>query len=307
MKSLFQIIFLVGFTFTFSQNNLVLEEIAINKHIDGTIIQPMKVEKPVLAIIIAGSGPTDRNGNQNFAKSDNLKKLAYALAENNIASFRYDKRVVKQIRTGSVDENIMFDDFVKDARDVVTYFYNQNNYSKIIVIGHSQGSLIGILISNEKVDGLVSIAGAGQNIGNVLIDQVLKSAPMFSEDTNRIIGILKEGNTTADFPPALGSIFNLQTQKFLINWMQYNPSEAIKELNIPVLIINGTKDLQIPLSEAQKLKEGNPNAIYKEIENMNHVMFTIEGDDLENAKSYNETNRDISSELITSIVDFIKG
>jgi hypothetical protein len=83
---------------------------------------PRDIEKPPLSIIIAGSGPTNRDGNQNFMKNNSLKKLAEGLSSEGIATFRYDKRIVKQIRQGNVDNNIMFDDFIKDASDVIEYF-----------------------------------------------------------------------------------------------------------------------------------------------------------------------------------------
>ena len=102
--------------------NFSSTDITINRYVDGTLLVPESVENPPLVIIIAGSGPTDRNGNQSFMKNDMLKKLAERLSENGVATFRYDKRVVKQLKTGTFDKNIRFDDFVTDAKSVVTYF-----------------------------------------------------------------------------------------------------------------------------------------------------------------------------------------
>jgi fermentation-respiration switch protein FrsA (DUF1100 family) len=88
--------------------------------------------------------------------------------------------------------------------------------------------------------------------------------------------------------------------------MRHYPSEILKTLKMPILIINGTKDLQVSESEAQLLKAANEKAKLTIIENMNHVLFEIKGDDLENSKSYNESVRPISPQLIKSITDFIK-
>ncbi|MTE27271.1 alpha/beta hydrolase family protein [Winogradskyella ouciana] len=292
---------------SFCQNkNNDEKEIAVSKWIDGTLLTPNDNKKPNLAIIIAGSGPTDRNGNQNFLKSNALKKLAESLTNNGIATFRYDKRIVKQIRQGKVDKDIMFDDFVNDASDVITYFKEQDAYSKIYVIGHSQGSLIGMLAAKEHADGFISLAGAGQNIGDVIVDQVTNMAPQLGEEAQKVVDKLKQGETTTDYPAALASVFNADVQPFMINWMEYNPAEIIQDLEIPILIVNGTKDLQVSEDEAQLLKEANEKAELKIIENMNHVLFEIEGDDLENSKSYNESFRPISSELIETITEFIK-
>ena len=282
------------------------QEVQISKWVEGTLLTPNNTTNPKLAIIIAGSGPTDRNGNQNFLKNNSLKKLAEGLSKNGIATFRYDKRVVKQIKQGSFNNDIVFDDFIKDATDVINFFKMQNRFSGIYVIGHSQGSLVGMVASKENVDGFISLAGAGQNIGDVIIEQVNKTAPMLKTDTEPVVGILKEGKTTNDYPMALASMFNKDIQPFMINWMSYNPVEVLKDLQIPILIINGTKDLQVSTEEAKLLKNANENAQLKIIDKMNHVLFIIEGDDLENSKSYNEANRSISPSLVDHITSFIK-
>lgn len=280
-------------------------DLSITSLIDGTLLTPNDTNKPDLAIIIAGSGPTDRNGNQNFSKNNSLKHLAEALTNNGIATFRYDKRVVKQIKLGKIDKRIKFDDFVEDAIAVLNYFKDQGVYNRIYIVGHSQGSLIGMLASQHGADGFISLAGAGQNIGDVLIEQVTKTAPQFEEDTRRVVEKLKKGKSAKDYPPALESIFNSDIQPFMINWMSYYPIKELKKLDIPILLINGTKDLQVSVKEAELLKAANDRAQLKIVENMNHVLFIFEGSDLENFKSYNESWRPVSEELISSIISFI--
>lgn len=304
-KSLFLIAFLI-FAISFSQEPpFSRTEISVNKIIDGTLLVSNGGSKTI-AIIIAGSGPTDRDGNQNFLKSNNLKKLAESLTKNGIATFRYDKRTVKQIRSGRIDPNTIFEDFVKDASDIIDYFKKDTRFEKIYIIGHSKGSLVGMMAGKDKIDGFVSLAGAGQPIDEVITEQVNRTAPMFTEDTKRVFGTLKEGNTTDDFPVALSSIFNKQIQPFMMSWMKYNPQVEIAKLDMPILIVNGTKDLQVSVAEAELLHKAAPKSELKIIEKMNHVLFTIEGDDLENSKSYNEAFRSINDELIKNIVSFIK-
>ena len=307
MKGYLFSIFLCLSLIHFGQNNpLQSTDIEINKWVEGTLLMPNSNSKPDLAIIIAGSGPTDRNGNQNTLKNNSLKKLAIALAESQIASFRYDKRTVKQIQMGKLEKKISFDHFVDDAKACIDHFKDNPNFSKIYIIGHSQGSLVGILAAEDNAEGFISLAGAGQNIGDVLIEQVDKTAPYFTEATTTVVTKLKDGKTTNDYPKELSNMFNEELQKFMISWMQYNPTEEIKSLNMPVLIINGTKDLQVSVDEAKLLATANSKAKLKIIENMNHVLFEIEGSDLENSKSYNEAFRPISPELIKSIVTFIE-
>ncbi len=307
MKYYLILILLVVSSISFCQDKTYQEkEISVTEWVDGTLLKPNAIEKPSLAIIIAGSGPTNRDGNQNFLQNNSLKKLAETLTNNGIATFRYDKRIVKQIRQGNVDKDIMFDDFVSDAIAVVDYFKAQDTYTKIYVIGHSQGSLIGMLAAKDKTDGFISLAGAGNNIGDVLVEQVSKMAPTLEEETQRVVNGLKQGEMVENFPAPLASIFNLGVQPFMMNWITYNPTEILANLDMPILIINGTKDLQVSESEAEILKNANEKATLKIIKNMNHVLFEIEGDELENSKSYNESSRALSPELITTITEFIK-
>lgn len=291
----------------FAQDSLFnVEELAINEWIDGTLLTPEDNSNSVLGIIIAGSGPTNRDGNQNFLKNNSLKKLAEGLSTQGVATFRYDKRIVKQIRKGKVDNNMMFDDFVTDAISVIDYFKEKNNFSKIYVIGHSQGSLVGMLAAKGRADGFISLAGAGQSIDAVILEQIEKTAPMYTEDSKKTFAILKQNKTTENYPPALASLFDITIQPFMSNWMQHDPQKIIKELNMPILLINGTKDLQVSIEEVNLLHKASSNAELIIIENMNHILFTIQGDDLENSKSYNEAFRKINPSVIEGIVAFIK-
>lgn len=282
------------------------EEVVINEFIEGTLLTPNAIEKPSLVIIIAGSGPTDRDGNQNFLKNNALKKLAIGLTNRNIATFRYDKRVVKQIRKGKVDKNMLFSDFITDAISVLDYFKNQERFNAIYIAGHSQGSLVGLVAAKDKADGFISLAGAGQSIDYVILDQISKTAPMFTDEAEKVFAILRTGKTTDDYPKALGAIFNKEVQPFISNWMSYNPQTELQKLSIPILIINGTKDLQVTEAEAELLHQAAPQSKLQIIKNMNHVLVPIEGGTLENSKSYNESARALSPEIFEAIVNFIK-
>ncbi|MFH4966035.1 alpha/beta hydrolase [Gaetbulibacter sp. M235] len=306
MKTKILVLSLLCFVKSFSQNNtFTSQDIQVNTIIDGTLLLPNEVNKPNLAIIIGGSGPTDRNGNQSFLNNNSLKKLAEDLTNNDIATFRYDKRIVKQIRTGKIDPNIMFDDFVTDAISVIEYFKNSKNFNHIFVIGHSQGSLVGMLAAKDKADGFISIAGPGQSIDNIIIEQIGKTYPVLTNDAKRVIESLRKGIKTNDYPQELATVFNKDIQSFMMNWMQYNPVDEIKKLQMPILLINGTKDLQVEPKEAELLNEAVPNSTLKLIDKMNHVLVTIDGDNLENSKSYNEPFRKLSDELIETISNFI--
>ena len=300
------ILFLLFNSILYAQDKLFnQQQITINRNIDGTLLLPNKIDKPNLAIIIAGSGPTDRDGNQNLLKNNSLKKLAERLTENGIATFRYDKRIVKQMRQGNIDYNISFADFITDAISVINFFKTKDDFNKIYIIGHGQGSLVGMIAAKDGADGYVSVAGAGKPIDEVIVDQINNTAPMFNEDTKRVFSVLKEGKVTDDYPLALATVFNKEVQPFMMSWMKYSPQLELKKLDIPILIINGTKDLQVSIEEANLLKAAVENTQIEIIEKMNHILVPIEGDNLENSKSYNESFRKLSLKLIDVIVEFV--
>lgn len=307
MKNIF-LAFIFSFGIVSAQNQtFTAEDLSITPLIDGTLLVPPTDEKPPLAIIIGGSGPTDRNGNQQMMVNNSLKFLAQGLYKNNIASFRYDKRIVKQMKLNSINEkNIRFDDFIEDAVAILNHFKKDERFSKIYIIGHSQGSLVGMVAAQNGADGFISIAGAGQEIDDVIIDQLGKQAPGLVDNARSSFDDLRANGIAVNYSPGLASIFRKEIQPFVFTWMQYDPKVEIAKLNIPVLIINGDKDIQVQISEAEILQNAKPDAAYEIIPNMNHVFKDIAGNDLENSKSYNMYNLPVIPQLITVVSDFIK-
>lgn len=307
MKPFVCLLFLVITGLSFSQKGkTTAKDISVSPYIDGTILLPDGVENPKLAIIIAGSGPTDRNGNQQMISTNSLKYLAEGLSENGIATFRYDKRIIKQMKDRTLtEESIRFDDFIEDAIAVVDYFIRSKAFSNIYIIGHSQGSLVGMIAAHGRVDGFISIAGAGQEIDDVIVDQLDKQAPGLKDNARQAFDDMRANGLAVNYSPGLASIFRKSIQPFMLTWMRFDPKIEIAKLDIPVLIINGEKDLQVQVSEAEKLKAAKPDAQYEIIAGMNHIMKKIDGDDIENSKSYNEPKRPVIREVIDLIHAFI--
>lgn len=306
MKRNLILIFCLLISFAKAQNTFTKKDLKVSPLLEGTLYLPNDIQKPPLAIIIAGSGPTDRDGNQPMMKNNSLKYLATALANKGVATFGYDKRSVALMKNGQINEaTIAFDDFIKDTQKVIDYFKKANEFSKIIVIGHSQGSLIALEIARKDVDLLISIAGAGQEIDKVIVDQLEKQSPALKENARQAFDAIKTNGVATNYSPLLSSIFRESIQPFIANWMQYNPQELIASLEIPVLIINGTRDIQVDVTEAQKLKEAQPNAKLVLIENMNHILKEVPEDLLENQKTYNNPSLPIVPQVITEIITFI--
>lgn len=307
MKHTFLIFLFFGIIATAQNKKYNSEDLSITPLIDGTLQVPEANGKLPLAIIIGGSGPTDRNGNQQMVVNNSLKFLGEGLYENGIATFRYDKRIVKQMKNRTINEkNIRFDDFIDDAIAILEYFKKDEKFSKIYIVGHSQGSLVGMIAAQSDADGFVSIAGAGQEIDDVIIDQLAKQAPGLVDNARTSFDDLRANGVAYNYSPGLASIFRKEIQPFIYSWMQYDPKVEITKLNIPVLIINGDKDTQVQVSEAELLKNAKPDADYLIIPKMNHIFKEIEGNDLENSKSYNIYNIPVMPELINTVSDFIK-
>lgn len=289
------------------ESTLNQEDLTVNALIKGTLLLPSGSETTPLVILIAGSGPTDRNGNQNMMKNNSLRFLAEGLYAEGVSSFRYDKRIVAQLRDGSLqEEQIRFDDFIDDAAAVLDFFKDDQRFSGIYVAGHSQGSLVGMVAAQNRADGFISIAGAGQQIDDVIVDQLSKQAPGLVDNARQSFDDLRVNGVAQNYSPGLASIFRPAIQPFILTWMQYDPKVEIGKLDMPVIIINGDKDLQVQISEAELLRDAKPDAEYVIIPKMNHIFKEIDGDDLENSKSYNEYNRPVIPELIERITAFVK-
>lgn len=313
MKKNITLFFILFSIYAFSQGEKISdmynkEEITVNSLLKGSLYTPIKSGKNTdLVILIAGSGPTNRDGNQIGMINNSLKFTAQELAKNGIAVFSYDKRIIAQMITGKVDERTLtFDDFINDAKDVVTFFRSKNQYHKIIIAGHSEGSLIGMIASDKNTDAFISLAGAGRTIDLIIEDQIANQAPGFKQETHDNLAMLKKGETFELKNQMLASIFRESVQPYMISWIKYNPQEEIKKLHIPVLIVNGTKDIQVGVQEAELLKQAKPDAKLVIVENMNHIFKEIKGDKTENIASYTNPDLPVSKVLIDTMVQFIK-
>ncbi|WP_309640565.1 serine aminopeptidase domain-containing protein [Flavobacterium sp.] len=285
------------------------EEIKVNSLINGTLYSPERLTKSTdLVIIIAGSGAPDRDGNQKGMNNNSLRYLAEKLSQNDIAAFSFDKRTIALIASGNISEkDLSFEDFITDVKDIITFFKSKKQYRHIIIVGHSEGSLIGMIAANGNADGCISIAGAGRSIDLVIAEQIGKQAPNLKEEVEQDLAVLKSGQTFELKNQSLGVLFRESVQPYMISWIKYNPIIEIQKLKIPVLLINGTKDIQVPVSDAELLKKAKPEAQLAIITNMNHLFKEIKTDDLsENQASYNNPDLPVMPELVTAVNQFIK-
>lgn len=278
------------------------EEIMINNlviQLPGTLTYTL--EKQPLLIWVHGSGGVNRDGNQ----PQYIKQFRDAINKENMAFFSYDKRTANPNNVRFIQEDgIYFSDFVSDIKEVIHHFKNDKRFSKIILIGHSQGSLIAML-ALDNIDKYISLAGAGETIDKTLVRQITKQSAEFGKLTEQYINELMTTGEIKEVNPNLMSLFAKQNQPFIKSWITVNPIEEIKKVAIPTLIINGDKDFQVLINDAENLHKAKPDAELVIIKNMNHVLKHIEKDE-DNMKSYMSSDFKISEELITTIVEFVK-
>ena len=279
----------------------------------GTLFTPNDVNRPAVVLIIAGSGPTDRDGNSPLlaGKNNSLLQLADSLAARGIASLRYDKRgVAKSQIKGFKEEQMLFTDGVSDAQGWVQWL-REKGFRKIYIAGHSEGSLVGLIAAqSEKIKGFISIAGVGRPIDLVLREQLAAGAGPDSLKllANRYLDTLMSGQRIAKPNPLLFSLFRPSVQPYMISWLRYDPQQLIRSLALPVLIMQGTNDIQVKETDAELLARANPNAKLVIIENMNHVLKEVKSSaKADNMASYSNPGLPVMTQLVNAIDQFVKG
>ncbi|HEX2984231.1 MAG TPA: alpha/beta hydrolase [Ignavibacteriales bacterium] len=279
----------------------------------GTLETPDTNIAVPAVLIIAGSGPTDEDGNSPafIGKNNSLKYLAEELLKHGIASLRYNKRFIGKCAQTPFDESsLTIDILIDDAVKCVEYLKKDKRFSKVIVIGHSEGSLIGMIAAQKAgTDAFVSIAGAGKP-ADALIKEQVKNVGASEELRNQftvILDSLKGGHTVNAIDPSLYGYFRPSVQPYMISWIKYDPAKEIAKLNIPVLIAQGTNDIQMTMENAEILKAANAKAELVKIDNMNHVLKEVIGNDMNKSiQAYGDPNLPVVPKLVKAIAEFIK-
>jgi len=271
----------------------------------GTLTMPQTDKKVPVVLLIAGSGPTDRDGNNSLGvKTDAYKLLADSLAKAGIACVRYDKRGVGESADALKSESLVtFDTIVSDACAFIDKLAADERFSSVVVAGHSEGSLVGMLAAGRmKVQKYISIAGAGFAAEDVLLTQINEQRPAEAADAQLLMDSLKAGYDVKNVPAALSDLL----KPYMRAWLKYDPAVEIKKLKMPVLIVQGMTDLQVSAANARVLHKALPSAKLVLIENMNHVLKDAPADKGQNLATYYNAALPIKKELVESIISFIK-
>jgi len=276
----------------------------------GTLLVPANA-RPAVALIIAGSGPTDRDGNTRLlsGKNNSLRYLAEALAERGIASLRYDKRGIGQSMTAGLQESdLRFDHFVDDAAAWGRKLAADRRFSSVVVIGHSEGSLIGMLAAPHiPAVKVASIAGAGFPAGVVILRQLREQLPpsLMAQATDAVQK-LERGEALDTVPQVLYALFRPSVQPYLISWFKHDPRVAAGRVGVPLLVIQGTHDIQALEEDARAIAGGSPRATLSLIPGMNHVLKQSPAGRLAQLPVYSDSTIAIDLTIGDLIATFIR-
>ncbi len=273
----------------------------------GTLLLPPGAKRVVL--IVAGSGPTDRDGNNVlgvFAAS--YLRLANALAKRGIASVRYDKRDIAASRdSGPAPIDLRFDMYVDDAAAWIAKLRGDGRFTAVALAGHSEGSTIGMIaVQRERVESYVSISGPGFPADQIMRRQLapkLAGTPDLAAANTRILDGLVRGETTTDVPQALMSIYNPPAQAYIISWFRYDPRVEIAKVRAPVTIVQGANDVQVSVDDARALAAAKPSAKLVIIPHMTHVLSDDDATTvaLQTTGVYRDPNRAIDPTLVQAV------
>jgi uncharacterized protein len=278
----------------------------------GTMLLP--APGAAMTLIIPGSGPTDRNGNNPYGvRASTYRLLAQGLAQRGIGSVRIDKRGMFGSRTAVADGNaVTIGDYVTDTESWIATIRKQTGVPCVWVLGHSEGGLVALAAAQKANDicGLVLISTAGRPLGEVLRQQLQDNpanAPILDQ-AMKAIDSLEAGKRVdvSDMNPALMPLFAPQVQGFLINVFSYDPAKLIATVTKPVLIMQGERDLQVGVADAKRLEQADPSAKLVLLPDTNHVLKTVTTNDRQtNAATYGNPNLPLAPGVVDAVANFI--
>lgn len=272
--------------------------------------------KAPVVLIIPGSGPTDRDGNNPLGvTAAPYRLLSEALGERGVSSVRIDKRGMFGSKAAVSDANaVTIGDYASDTHAWVKAIRERTKRKCVWVLGHSEGALVALSAAQapDGICGIILLSGPGRKLGDILRDQLRANpanAPVLDQAMAAIASL--EAGKAVDVSamhPALQRLFAPQVQPFLIDMMAIDPAKLASNVPVPMLVVQGGKDLQISERDAKILAGASTKARLVDIPSMNHVLKDVAGDDREsNVAAYSDPSLPVDPKLVEAIAGFVKG
>ncbi|GAA0867589.1 alpha/beta fold hydrolase [Brevundimonas basaltis] len=277
----------------------------------GTLLTPGGGTRAA-ALIIAGSGPTDRDGNSPLGVSAaSYRLLAEGLAAHGVATVRTDKRGVgASAFAAGREEDLRFTTYADDTRAWAAETARLTGQPCAWLIGHSEGALVALAAvarDDTAVCGLVLLSGAGRPAGVVLREQLANVPEPWLGQSLAILSELEAGRTVAEVPPQLAALFRPSVQPYMISWLPLDPAELVAAYDGPVMIGQGTTDIQVGVVDAEAMAAARPDAALKIWEGVNHLLKVAPADRAANAATYADPNLPLAAGVVDDVAGFILG
>ena len=267
-----------------------------------------------LLVILPGSGPTDRNGDNRLAVAGSpYRQLALALAERGVSTVRVDKRGMFGSHAAVANPNaVTIADYAADAHAWADAMRKRTGRACVWILGHSEGGLVALQAAqvSRGICGIVLVSAAGRPLGTVMREQLRASpapAPILSAAI-AMIDALEAGRPVdpATLPAPLPAMFPEGVQKYLIDALRYDPAKLAARLNLPILIAQGDRDIQVSVADAQSLAKAAPAATLAIIPGMTHVLRTAPDKTRgASAATYADASLPVAPTLADAIAGFV--
>ncbi|MBO9730887.1 MAG: alpha/beta fold hydrolase [Chitinophaga sp.] len=273
----------------------------------GTLTLPEGQPHSPVVLIIAGSGPTDRNGNSLFLPATegfSYQQLAAGLAAHGIASLRYDKRGTGQSTASNKPLTALtLDDFVADAAACVDHLERSGQFANVSVIGHSEGGVIGLaLAGRQPMKCLIALSTPGEAIDKVLLEQLKpRLADSLYQQSVSILEGLRENKTPDRVPADLNMFFNKGTFGYWKSAVRFDPCAMLALTQLPVLVVGGAADVQVTPAQVTMLQDCKPGTQLVLIEGMTHALKNNAA-----LSPDKKTPLPLSPELVPALANFLR-
>ncbi|UHC19399.1 alpha/beta fold hydrolase [Methylobacterium currus] len=268
---------------------------------------------PVL-LIVPGSGPTDRDGNNpGGVTAGTYRLLAEGLAARGIASLRIDKRGMYGSRLAAADPNaVTFGDYVDDVRAWIAEIRRRDAAAPVWLLGHSEGGLVALAAArtSPSLAGLILAAVPGRPLGAVLRGQLAAdsaNAGILAEALDALARF-EHGERVETVSPMLQPLFRPAVQGFLISMLRVDPAALIAQARVPVLILQGARDIQVGRADAETLHRACPASRLVVLAEANHVLKPVASDDrAANIAAYRDPGLPLAEGAVEAIAAMVGG